>query len=287
MQADHYATLGLAPYADHAAVREAYLALMRVYHPDRNASAEAAARAREVTAAYEVLGNRDSRSDYDLARAQAHAMAYSASPRFGLRRGAAALIISAGVAGLMLLLVMPTAPERAERAERAPAATPPAAPPRKTAAAPMRAPAPAADKPAPAAAVEAPAVAEPPRPPAPVAAANPRPPVEAPRSPLPRRAAPTPPPPPRAEPAPTAQKASAGEPRSSSAAVGGLDRHLSLLFNQSMRRADPAKQRALYRDHYRFIARLNGCASDSCARREYLGRMGEISATMAAPAKPR
>ena len=96
-----------------------------------------------------------------------------------------------------------------------------------------------------------------------------------------------PPPPARVEPPRAAQQASTGEPRTSRAAVAGLDRHLGLLFNQSVRRADPAKQRVLYRDHYRFIARLNGCPSDACARREYLGRMGEISATMAAPAKPR
>ncbi len=73
MSADHYATLGLAPHAAHSAIRAAYLALMQRYHPDKNHSADAAARAREVTVAYGVLGNRERRSAYDLERAEANA----------------------------------------------------------------------------------------------------------------------------------------------------------------------------------------------------------------------
>ena len=69
--------------------------------------------------------------------------------------------------------------------------------------------------------------------------------------------------------------------------LAGLDRHLGMLLRQSVQSADAAKQKTLYRDHYRFVARLNGCSTEACKEREYLARMGEISATMTAPAKPR
>ena len=69
--------------------------------------------------------------------------------------------------------------------------------------------------------------------------------------------------------------------------LAGLDRHLGTLLRQSVQRADATKQQSLYRDHYRFIARLNSCATEACKKREYLARMGEVTSTMAAPAKPR
>ena len=47
---------------DDVVIRAAYLALMRRYHPDRNGSAEAAARARAVTEAYKTIGNPASRA---------------------------------------------------------------------------------------------------------------------------------------------------------------------------------------------------------------------------------
>ena len=52
MKLDCYAVLGLSPTAEDAVIRAAYLALMRTYHPDRNGTPEAAARARTITEAY-------------------------------------------------------------------------------------------------------------------------------------------------------------------------------------------------------------------------------------------
>ena len=77
------------------------------------------------------------------------------------------------------------------------------------------------------------------------------------------------------------------QPRKASPAVASLDRDLGMLFRQSVQRADAAKQRTLYRDHYRFIGRLNRCSSEACTRGEYLGRMREISNTMATRAPRR
>lgn len=65
MKLDYYAVLGLSPTAEDAVIRAAYLALMRSYHPDRNASPEAAARARAITEAYETIGDPARRAEYN------------------------------------------------------------------------------------------------------------------------------------------------------------------------------------------------------------------------------
>ena len=65
---DCYAVLGLSPTAEDVVIRAAYLALMRAYHPDRNGSAEAAARARAITEAYKTIGDPARRAEYDAQR---------------------------------------------------------------------------------------------------------------------------------------------------------------------------------------------------------------------------
>jgi molecular chaperone DnaJ len=70
MQPDHYEVLGVPPDADGAALRGAYLTLMRANHPDRRpGDAAAAALARRANAAYDVLGNPVRRAAYDRRRA--------------------------------------------------------------------------------------------------------------------------------------------------------------------------------------------------------------------------
>ncbi len=284
--ADHYAVLGLAPYAEHSAVRAAYLELMRRYHPDMNSSEEAAARAREVTAAYEVLGNPDSRTDYDLARAHAHAaLTGRRTPAWRSPQALAGIASVGGVALLSLLYLMPRAPD--DRVEQMATVSSPSAPRQRAAPAAVR-PAPKPVEPDKAVdAMPAPAPVEVVRSPVPVKVASAPPPVEIKRSPAPvqvkrvSQPAISAPPPPRIEPARAVARADKG------AELAGLDRHLGMLLRQSVRRADATKQQSLYRDHYRFIARLNNCATEACKKREYLARMGEVTSTMAAPAKPR
>jgi hypothetical protein len=65
MSANHYQVLGVEPAAEGAAIRAAYRALMRIHHPDRNSDPEAQARAREITAAFAVLGDPEKREAYD------------------------------------------------------------------------------------------------------------------------------------------------------------------------------------------------------------------------------
>jgi len=61
-----YDDLNVTPNATHGQIKTAYYNLSKTYHPDRNKGSEAAAKKfREITAAYEVLGNHQLRKMYD------------------------------------------------------------------------------------------------------------------------------------------------------------------------------------------------------------------------------
>ncbi|WP_430592822.1 molecular chaperone DnaJ [Humidisolicoccus flavus] len=62
---DHYEALGVAKEASQEEIKKAYLKLARTLHPDMNPSAEAAERFKQVTHAYDVLKDPQSRADYD------------------------------------------------------------------------------------------------------------------------------------------------------------------------------------------------------------------------------
>jgi molecular chaperone DnaJ len=62
---DLYRVLGVPKDADQADIKKAYKSLAREFHPDRNPEAAATERFKEVTAAYEVLGNDERRGLYD------------------------------------------------------------------------------------------------------------------------------------------------------------------------------------------------------------------------------
>ncbi|XP_022902770.2 dnaJ homolog subfamily C member 30, mitochondrial-like [Onthophagus taurus] len=62
----HYEVLGINPGATQAEVKSAYYNLSKMYHPDKNQGCEdAATKFRDITNAYEVLGNVQSRRLYD------------------------------------------------------------------------------------------------------------------------------------------------------------------------------------------------------------------------------
>ncbi|MGH2499251.1 MAG: molecular chaperone DnaJ [Candidatus Limnocylindria bacterium] len=63
---DHYATLGVSRDASEDDIRTAYRRLARQYHPDVNGAADAAARFKEITEAYEVLADPQRRQRYDM-----------------------------------------------------------------------------------------------------------------------------------------------------------------------------------------------------------------------------
>ena len=66
---DYYAVLGVAKDAEQAAVTKAYRKLARKYHPDKNAGdTKAEDRFKEISTAYDVIGDEEKRAAYDEAR---------------------------------------------------------------------------------------------------------------------------------------------------------------------------------------------------------------------------
>lgn len=72
LEKDYYAVLGVPSDADQKAVTKAYRALARKLHPDANpGDAAAEERFKEVSSAYDVVGDPDKRKEYDEVRALA------------------------------------------------------------------------------------------------------------------------------------------------------------------------------------------------------------------------
>lgn len=69
---DHYSTLGVLPDAEDVVITAAYRALAQRYHPDRWQSdpAEAHKRMSALNAAYQTLGDKKLRAEYDRSRRQ-------------------------------------------------------------------------------------------------------------------------------------------------------------------------------------------------------------------------
>src|SRR3954462_3004666 len=66
MAGELYKTLGVSKKASEEEVKKAYRKLARKYHPDRNpGDAEAEERFKEISAAYDVLGDPEKRKEYD------------------------------------------------------------------------------------------------------------------------------------------------------------------------------------------------------------------------------
>jgi molecular chaperone DnaJ len=67
---DYYAVLGVSPTASEKEIQQAYRALARELHPDKNPDNSAAEdRFKDVSAAYDVVGDPETRKQYDQARA--------------------------------------------------------------------------------------------------------------------------------------------------------------------------------------------------------------------------
>ncbi len=62
---DHYEKLGISPSATADLIKAAYRKKAALYHPDKNQSADAPIRFREVQEAYEVLTDAERRKAYD------------------------------------------------------------------------------------------------------------------------------------------------------------------------------------------------------------------------------
>jgi molecular chaperone DnaJ len=74
LEKDYYKALGVPKNASQAEIKKAYRRLAQQHHPDANAGDKSAEeRFKEVSAAYEVLGNEKKRSEYDRFREMAGA----------------------------------------------------------------------------------------------------------------------------------------------------------------------------------------------------------------------
>jgi molecular chaperone DnaJ len=67
-QQDLYKVLGVDKKASHDEIRKAYRKLARQYHPDTNSEPGAEERFKEISHAYDVLGDADKRKQYDSQR---------------------------------------------------------------------------------------------------------------------------------------------------------------------------------------------------------------------------
>lgn len=66
---DYYAVLGIAPGASDEDIKKAYRKLVFKYHPDRNPNdKEAEDKIREINAAYEIVGDAETRKTYERLR---------------------------------------------------------------------------------------------------------------------------------------------------------------------------------------------------------------------------
>ncbi|MCZ7527776.1 MAG: DnaJ domain-containing protein [Acidimicrobiia bacterium] len=78
---DYYAVLGVGKDASEKEITRAYRKLAKQYHPDANPGDKVAEeRFKEVSAAYDVLGDAEKRKEYDEVRRM---VASGAGPRFG------------------------------------------------------------------------------------------------------------------------------------------------------------------------------------------------------------
>ena len=277
---DYYATLGVEPRSEAAAIRSAYLALMRRYHPDKNDSPAAVERAHAIIAAFAVLGDVEKRLHYDWGRRRAAEAAEEARRSW---RGWGPRAFTA-VAGALLLLVtvmvmpvpVPMEAPKPLAARVAPAAV-------VAEAVPVRMEMPPASflAPVPVAPVEPEPVVEDVVVP-PVIAPRPRATAEvpvAPRARLPMRAAAK-----AAAPrATTSARCRLARPGAETAIcnddnLAALDRNVVTFYNQSLIFAAATKRGALLDARESFLARRAACRSDACLRTLHLAHLREMSA---------
>ena len=65
---DFYKTLGVSKDADEKEITKAYRKLARKYHPDINKTKEGEEKFKDISEAYDVLKDKDSRQKYDAIR---------------------------------------------------------------------------------------------------------------------------------------------------------------------------------------------------------------------------
>lgn len=283
MTEDHYATLGVEPRSEAAAIRAAYLALMRRYHPDKNDSPVAVERSHAIIAAFAVLGDVERRLHYDWGRRRAAEAAAEAQRSWRGWGPRAVLTLGAVLLLLVTVMVMPPVPVASPPPPpAAPASVDAAVAPPSASEAPASFPAPPLPAP------EAPLDdgARPTRP-APVRLMADAPqPLATPRvAALPDKQLPRVLPAPRPAPAPPPPKAKCRSVRPGAEAaicnddnLSALDGNIVTFYNQSLVFGTAAKRAALIDARSNFLARREACHSTDCLRALHLAHLREIAA---------
>jgi hypothetical protein len=312
---DYYTILGVTPSAEDVVIGGAYRALMRHYHPDTNPDPAAQARAREITAAYAVLRDPNSRAAYDAGRAAGLDPLQHYEPRQAPPMRAASIIsalLAFGLVAAVWAWPRTSAPERGPRPatpEQSQSVSAPAKPPTHLEPEHVRlarlAARTAATHPSPAARV-APVVRPVEQRPTPavpmLVERKPVPPAPAPKitskvvkAPAPALASakvapPRPPVEQPRKPAPVAAKTAPPAPpppAANSDRLATLDRMSYGFFSQSMAHANAAKKQLLVAARDRSAAERKACRSDSCVADAYLRQIRQTSTIMESPSPPK
>lgn len=293
MSGNPYRTLGVDPNAEQVAIRSAYLALMRRYHPDQAGGGGDPRRAQEIGAAYEVLRDPGRRAAYDAGRVATVGPVAGAVaiPQARVRGGAigrnAFIVLALATGGLAWWGLDRTAAPPvplAETVREEPGVTqvevavaPPAR--EEEAVEEIELPPPPVIREE----LASPVVVDPPLPMVakdPPARPEQRPerravverPVAAARSVAESRAAAR-----SVAPIPARPAAEAG---AQAVDLSGLEQHLRLLTDQSVRAGTSEERARIFATSGAFVARLNACSSQACRRDAYLARNQEVAAIM-------
>jgi len=282
--ADYYSILGVSPAAEDVVIGAAYRALIRHYHPDTNPDPAAQLRAREITAAYNVLRNPARRAEYDAGRG-VDLWDEEDDPRAPppMRAvGIGATLLALGVAAAVWY--WPRVPSPAPH----PQSPPPKAVTHEAASEPIVPLRPETERIADLDRATAPT---PTPPPVVEPQAVPLDPPLAEPAPLPVRAAPKPAPIARRKPVAVVANALAKAPLSPPAPprserVATLDRMARSYFTQSMTYA-PDKRAQLQAAQDRSAAQRKACRSDSCVADAYVRQIRETGAIMESKPGPK
>ncbi|MDE0151797.1 MAG: DnaJ domain-containing protein [Bdellovibrionales bacterium] len=74
---DYYRILNVSPASTKQAIRKSYRKLAGQFHPDKNQSAEAEEKFKQISEAYNVLSNEERRKEYDQSRKVVHMDSFS------------------------------------------------------------------------------------------------------------------------------------------------------------------------------------------------------------------
>src|SRR3954469_9212010 len=85
---DPYEVLGVAKSASEADIKKAFRTLAKKHHPDKHAGDAAAQKKfQEISAAYDILGDKDKRAQFDAGAIGPDGNAKGFDPRGGFRQG--------------------------------------------------------------------------------------------------------------------------------------------------------------------------------------------------------